>query len=96
MLTAVRQVSEGKQTNRITLETLCGLFRYASWIDIESDTCFRNITWGSLPVGCQGVMREREDSIQMKRFVTTKYLRRGVFPCFLIYFRFSTPIFYKK
>tara|TARA_R100000951_G_scaffold36689_1_gene31489 strand:+ start:214 stop:351 length:138 start_codon:yes stop_codon:yes gene_type:complete len=35
---------------------LCGLFRYASWIDIESDTCFRNITWGSLPVGCQGVM----------------------------------------
>ena len=46
------------KTNRITLETLCGLFRYASWIDIEPDTCFRNITWGSLPVGCQGVMIE--------------------------------------
>ena len=58
MLTAVRQVSEGKQTNRITLEALCGLFRYASWIDIESDTCFRNITWGSLPVGGQGVVRK--------------------------------------
>ena len=58
MLTAVRQVSEGKQTNRITLEALCGLFRYASWIDIESDTCFRNITWGSLPVGYQGVVRK--------------------------------------
>lgn len=61
MLTAIRQVSEGKQTNRITLETLCGLFRYASWIDIESDTCFRNITWGSLPVGCQGVMMIPKD-----------------------------------
>jgi len=43
------------------LETLCGLFRYASWIDIESDTCFRNITWGSLPVGCQGVMMIPKD-----------------------------------
>ena len=58
MISAVRQVSEGKQTNRITLEALCGLFRYASWIDIESDTCFRNITRGSLPVGCQGVVRK--------------------------------------
>jgi len=34
------------------------LFRYASWIDIKSDTCFRNITWGLLPVGCQGVVRK--------------------------------------
>jgi len=40
------------------LETLCGLFRYASWIDIKSDTCFRNITWGLLPTGCQGVVRK--------------------------------------
>jgi hypothetical protein len=44
------------KTNRITLETLCGLFRYASWIDIEPDTRLGNLTWGSLPVGCQGVM----------------------------------------
>jgi len=44
------------------LETLCGLFRYAGWIDIELDTGLGNLTWGSLPIGCQGVMREREDS----------------------------------
>ena len=58
MLTALRQVSEGKQTNRITLEALCGLFRYASWIDIESDTCLGNLTRDSLPGGCQGVVRK--------------------------------------
>jgi len=40
------------------LETLCGLFRYARRIDIKSDTCFRNITWGLLPTGCQGVVRK--------------------------------------
>ena len=33
-------------------------FRYAGRIDIKSDTGFRNITWGLLPTGCQGVMRE--------------------------------------
>jgi hypothetical protein len=47
---------KANKTNRITLETLCGLFRYASWIDIEPDTRLGNLTWGSLPVGCQGVM----------------------------------------
>ena len=47
---------KANKTNRITLETWCGLFRYASWIHIESDTCLGNLTWGSLPVGCQGVM----------------------------------------
>ena len=33
-------------------------FRYAGWIDIELDTGLGNLTWGSLPIGCQGVMRK--------------------------------------
>jgi len=41
------------------LETLCGLFRYASWIDIELDTGLGNLTWGSVPIGCQGVDEKR-------------------------------------
>jgi len=62
------------------LETLCGLFRYASWIDIESDTCFRNITWGSLPIGCQGVVRKdalEAAKVRPKMFTTiVKLLRK--------------------
>jgi len=56
------------------LETLCGLFRYASWIDIESDTCFRNITWGSLPIGYQGVMRKDAHTDATLRSVAVRCL----------------------
>jgi hypothetical protein len=55
-------------------------FRYASWIDIESDTCFRNITWGSLPIGCQGVVRKdalEAAKVRPKMFTTiVKLLRK--------------------
>ena len=61
MISTIEQVSEGKQNKQNHFGNLCGLFRYAGWIDIESDTCFRNITWGSLPVGCQGVMMIPKD-----------------------------------
>jgi hypothetical protein len=30
------------------------------WNDNKPDTCFRNITWGLLPSGCQGVMKPIE------------------------------------
>jgi hypothetical protein len=71
MISTIEQVSEGKQTNRITLETLCGLFRCAGWINIESDTRLGNLTWGSLPVGCQGVMKKNTNVTLRKKFVTT-------------------------
>ena len=62
------------------METLCGLFRYASWIDIEPDTRLGNLTWGSLPVGCQGVMRKdalEAAKVRPKMFTTiVKLLRK--------------------
>ena len=36
-------------------------FRYAGRIDIELDTGLGNLTWGSLPTGCQGVWVATED-----------------------------------
>ena len=45
-------------------------FRYAGWIDIELDTGLGNLTWGSLPIGCQGVMRKEawENSVRILIF----------------------------
>jgi len=34
-------------------------FRYAERIDIELDTGLGNLTWGSVPIGCQGVDEKR-------------------------------------
>ena len=90
MLTAVRQVSEGKPTNRITLETLCGLF-HCDWIDIESDTCFRNITWGSLTVGCPGVVRKDDCgcySSECGRLMSTNRAWRGFYIILFIFLTF--------
>ena len=55
-------------------------FRYAERIDIELDTGLGNLTWGSVPIGCQGVMRKdalEAAKVRPKMFTTiVKLLRK--------------------
>jgi len=49
-------------------------FRYAERIDIELDTGLGNLTWGSVPIGCQGVMRKDAHTDATLRSVAVRCL----------------------